>query len=1093
MKFLPILCCGAVIAANLHAETWRVVELRELAGADAGEEMEREVYLNAAGMEDAVTFPSVRVGEEAEAFLAAPAEGGERAWVAKQGSFRVALRLPDDESIKGVLLLRSGSEPHLSAIPFKFDPSKSEAATEEEFTAVRQAHYARLAQASLPGAAWFRHRAGGATPPGQVGREPEDSLDSTFRLITGSRAVAENLALDRELMLAGGTVAEAVPLDGIKGVTVRAIDWSGKLKPGEVATDPLSLRIPHDQHALFLPSMDRLFDLIQLIEKEGAPILQSFDVRNPYRDLPSRYRTQMGLDVPELIASRLPVKGVGVTGGDPFFPSGTDVAILFATESPDALLETLATMIGLKAKLKGATTPEGSSYRGFQTPDRSFSAYFAKIGEVVVVANSPLQLKRLQAVADGTTPSLGSLDEFRFFRQRYPHGDEETAYLFLSDATIRRWASPQVRIAASRRTRAAAALGELTARNLDGREPGTAFGELLGKPHLDGTRVRSETYNTLGFLTPVSELDLTTATPAEAAAYERWRSGYESGWAQAFDPIAIRLLANDDSRELDVSVIPLTVDTDYRDWMDVTGTTRPEKGAVKAHADARLFLSFAVDPESKYFRELGEFSLGMIPGLKAKPLAWVGDSVSVFLDDGFFWKALQAGDPEDIVNSNYLRLPIGMRVASRSSARLAIFLAGLRGYIDRSAPGLLKWEQRQHGDQTYLAVLSTAEEDPSMQGAVYYAALKDSLLLSLDEKVLQRAIDRAGNIAPTGKHLHAQMNPSSAAALGAVFGDTLLDRQRLESWAALPILNEWRRLVAGKDPVTTHAEHFLEEIHCPGGQGYRWNESLRSMESVAFGHPADPRGHAASLKLLDAFSRIRADLEFEDDGLRMRATMDHGEPVPAPPAAAAGPEIPEGFPQPGDLIQPRVGATRIYRVTATADGGPYSKEVETLSVTPGEAGTVIVDRVRSQPPGEEDAQVHTEERRLDGDYHWVGSKREGFEKTFSRPMPILPAKLAPGLAFGGEHRSETKDEDGVSQEIGEVRRTVAGLESVTVPAGVFENCVRIDGEYDYFAFGTIGRVTESEWYAPGVGLVKMVWKDEFSSGIEELEKFGRPD
>ena len=38
----------------------------------------------------------------------------------------------------------------------------------------------------------------------------------------------------------------------------------------------------------------------------------------------------------------------------------------------------------------------------------------------------------------------------------------------------------------------------------------------------------------------------------------------------------------------------------------------------------------------------------------------------------------------------------------------------------------------------------------------------------------------------------------------------------------------------------------------------------------------------------------------------------------------------------------------------------------------------------------------------------------------------------------------------------------------------------------------VGRATDSIWYAPGVGLVKMVWKDDFSTGTEELEKFEQP-
>jgi hypothetical protein len=1085
-------CCIAL--SPLDAESLRVVEVRDLVGANAGEALQQQIYLWSADLESSLVFPTVKVPGAGMAYLAPPpGEGKVNEFSPAQGSLRVAFRLPDDKPVEGVVYLRTADPTRLSPFPFKFDPAASEPASEEAFAAVRKAHHARLASASLPGAAWFRHRAGDAMAAGQVRARPaEESLDDTFRLVSGSRAVAENLALDRDLLLGEGIEGEAVAIDSLKGVTVRAIDWTGKLKPGEVATDPLARLIPHDQHALFVPAMAALFQLIQMIDEEGAPVLQSFDARSPYRKLSSRYQAQMGLDVPEMLATRLPVDGVAVTGGDPFFPSGTDVALVFATRSPDALFDTLATLIGVKAKLRGAKAVEDGGHRGFETPDRAFSAHFAKFDGAVVVANSRRQLERIAAAAGGGTPALGSLDEFKFFRQRYPLGEAESAYLFLSDATIRRWAGPQVRIAASRRTRAAAALGELTARMLDGQPTGDDFAGLLGKTDSIGPVPRSETYNTLGFLTPVSELALQTATPAEAAAYERWRGGYESGWAQAFDPIAIRLRLKEDSREMDLSVLPLTVESDYREWMNLTGTTPPERGALAAHPEARLFFSFAVDSESKHFRELGEWSFSMIPALKAKPLAWVGDSVSVFLDDGFFLKAMEAGGAEEILRSNFLHLPLGVRIASRSSARLAIFLAALRAYIDESAPDLLKWERRKHGDQSYLAVLSSGDEDPSMQGGVYYAPLKDSLLLALDEKVLLRAIDRAGKNETTGKHIHAEGDPSVLAGFGGALGSSLGERQRLESWSALPILNEWHRLMPGKDPVAVHAGHFLEDIHCPGGQGYRWNEAAGTMESVAFGHPAEPRGDEVALKLIRAFSRVRAGVAFEDDGLRLRLSMDRETVGPEAPAPVADPAIPAGFPQLQDVIQPKIGTTWRYRVTETYTEGPYTKDVETIAVTPVKSGSVIRNRVSAKPPGEEEMQIHEEEHLLGEGYHLQGSKQGESVKTFSRMMPVLPAKLAPGLAYGGEHRSERKDEEGTSREIGEVRAKVIGLETVTVPAGVFENCVRIDGEYDYLSFGVVGRVTDSTWYAPKVGLVKTVWKDEFDSGGEELEKFEVP-
>src|SRR5690606_15711136 len=97
----------------------------------------------------------------------------------------------------------------------------------------------------------------------------------------------------------------------------------------------------------------------------------------------------------------------------------------------------------------------GVKYQGYQTADRRISSYVAQLNGAAVVTNSLAQLRRLIEVDQGK-PSLASLDEFKFFRHRYPLGDaEESAFVFLSDATIRRWRSLKWRIASSRSTIAA--------------------------------------------------------------------------------------------------------------------------------------------------------------------------------------------------------------------------------------------------------------------------------------------------------------------------------------------------------------------------------------------------------------------------------------------------------------------------------------------------------------------------------------------------------------------------------------------------------------------------------------------------------------
>lgn len=77
-------------------------------------------------------------------------------------------------------------------------------------------------------------------------------------------------------------------------------------------------------------------------------------------------------------------------------------------------------------------------------------------------------------------------------------------------------------------------------------------------------------------------------------------------------------------------------------------------------------------------------------------------------------------------------------------------------------------------------------------------------------------------------------------------------------------------------------------------------------------------------------------------------------------------------------------------------------------------------------------------------------------------------------------------------------------EKVTVPAGIFENCIRVEGsaEFSLYADPRLGTqtifITQTEWYAPGVGLIKLIRNEpmdlEMFKGGQiafELARFGR--
>lgn len=882
----------------LRAEQFYVIPLGEI-----GFEEEAINDLNysinawfAHGSEHTIRYPSIDFETpSAEAYIALPEpeDDNNRRWGStNQRNLQVAIKLADAETAVGKVSLASFGSPARVAYTFKFDPGQLEEAGKEDFHKIRKSYYARLASTQIPGGDWFRYQAGDAY---KTERQRDrwrnlGQFDSSFNMFTGQRAVSENLALDRELILGTSDQAKPIPVDTIRGVTVEAIDWSGRITDAPTAIDPLAMVIPHDQHAAFFGSIKELNQVIDIVEEEGVSYFETMSNRKTYSGLAKKYQKQMGILIPDVLAEQLPVKSVAITGGDPFLPSGSDLCIIFETDNPDALLLALNSMVQAQSTLSGDKISVAAEMRPmeyiYESRDRNFSARLFLGRNFVAVSNSSQQAEKIRAAARGDTPSLGSLEEFKFFRQRYPLEDKATAFIFLSDATIRRWAGPEFRIGASRRVRAAAALGQATAQHLDGVKLSTDYEELIGELSLHGrSTVRSEVFNTLDFLTPIGDLKIEEVTPAEKESYERWRNGYENGWVR-FDPIALSLKLTDDSLGLDLSVIPLRLNSDYDRWIATAGEATLDEQAMTPHPESIFMVSHAIDTSSESFRMVNMQSSSMLPGIGANPLAWVGGSLSVFADQDPFWEAMEAAEEhEEYIEDNLSRLPVGLRVSSKSPIKLALFLTTLRSFSEQAAPGLLVWETREFEETPYVVIRTTdkAGLPNNLEIRIHYAAMPDAFILSLNEDLLKRAITRNLKFAASGaEETDSKTSPYQAFAQTKIkslhtymdlFGGDLTRDQQFTSWAALPILNEWKQAFPERDPVQVHHDYFKETLRCPGGKGYQWNAELGSMESVAFGHPEAPREAFVDLPILKNWDSAKTAIGLKDKELRLEAEL----------------------------------------------------------------------------------------------------------------------------------------------------------------------------------------------------------------------------
>lgn len=835
----------------------------------------------------------------------------------------ILLHLPAAREVTGRLYLPKPDLQGYVITKFRIPADKANASFHDEYYQARAAELQSLLTAGVPGAAWFRHElreaqkqlnqapqapSNDATEFGTFGRT---DLDDTYALFSGGRALSENLALERGITTTNESGQMTVEMASIEGITIAEIDWTKLIGGKKPALDPLSKQIPADQHAVFFPNFAAFVRAIDELKGNSAPILRLTEPRAEDARSVARYERQLG--VPLTAAARLfggqVVKSVALTGGDPYFRVGTDVAFLFETDQPAVLKELLWTQMKLNAR-EAANVHEQSGkqgvveYQGLRSEDRRVSGYVAVLPGAVLLTSSPQQLQRASAVLEGTSGSLAALPEYTFFRDRYPLGaEDESAFVFLSDATIRRWCGPHWRIAGSRRTRDVAVVAEMQAAYLEkivrGQvQPGPIYSDLAmvsaGELMLEKSGVRSPVYNSLEFQTPISELLIEKVTPEEAAAYGRWRDGYQRNWRWAFDPIGAKLTLRDDKLGADLTVMPLIAATDYAQLISVTRGGKIPAGAGDPH-DALAHLVLAINREALPVRQYAGLATAMSPGAKIDVLSWLGDTVGVYLDKDPFWAELSDPkltnqDREKFLRDKGFNVPLAIHVDSKSNLKLAAFLTGLRAFVEQTAPGMTAWESKTHKEQPYVRIGSTQRAGQSGvpdNAAAFYAVIGDMLVVTPNEGVLQRAIDRqlereaaakknetiAQGQPWIGDNVALQVDRGAADAAFAIGGQQYRTQMQQLSWANLPILNAWKSLFPDQDPVKVHETYWQARLICPGGGEYVWNDEYQTMESTVFGSPANPKHGAELVSPLDQLKSGNFGLTFEEQGLRARVEL----------------------------------------------------------------------------------------------------------------------------------------------------------------------------------------------------------------------------
>ena len=830
-------------------------------------------------------LPLLTRSDRGEIWLAPPEieDGVKNAFLANSGS-RLVLEAKPAAKVEGWLALAGPRRAGQGNASYTIDLTKQTAVSKAEFEVARTAAQRYLAGLGTPGAGFFAHLSGGEEKGGRQVRTPRtDGLEKSLELWGGHRAMASNLALNRELSLSGKE-GPSVPLSKIEGITVPEVDWKTFAEGVDleaVAIDPLAKLLPAEQHAVFFDNFKEVFQMVDALENGAVPMLNLAGSRFGVKGLADAYLNELGMRGLRKAAELLPVSSVAITGSDPYLPSGTTLSVLIETADPEALMTVLASIVEQTAGSKADKTSgkEGDvKFKSWINAKAGVKATLAQLDGAVLLTNSQTQVAVMSAVQADTVPALSSLNGYRFCRQQTPRAKDEAGFLFISDPTIRRWGGARSRIGQSRRIRALATLIDLQSAQISGKKSQFDSSAFLGKVEvIDGTVV-SSIYGSVQKQTPIAELDLETVTQEEADAYKQWRRGYENGW-QVFDPIALQARKKADQVSFDLSVIPLAIGNDYEEFAELMGEATINSALTQQPGQQALQINWSLDTESKMFRRASDSAGMFMEKVAGGPLGWMDGQIRVrvhedkYLD---FLQALLAAKPHATPDfKHFLRLPMVVRVGSKSGLRLGLFMTAARKFIQEAAGDSITIEATELDGHK---VLELSFEERRWQAKVWLAVTKSALFLGVDRASLVAELDAESESGKTGTlemverpQIAASIDLARAGVVGKLLGDS--SRTSFRSWQALPILNEWRRRFPDRDPIEVHQEVTGERLRCPSGGNYVLDKKRGIMVSEVFGLPGDEPSKLKNPLNSFPFSHLAFSVNLERNSLWLRTDL----------------------------------------------------------------------------------------------------------------------------------------------------------------------------------------------------------------------------
>jgi hypothetical protein len=639
-------------------------------------------------------------------------------------------------------------------------------------------------------------------PNAATGPAARGDLGEMMSLYTGVTSAEEALQTDRGLRVRPDVKAVAkartVALSAVEGVPLPSHPWAAMIAEKKLTpkVEALASLAPADALYLHFGDIRTFVTLLRDVDRFLAPAARALEMSPGEWGLAERYEGQLAVERTGLAEKlgHLAVRSIGVVVGDPLLREGTDVALLFDLEN-ETLLNGVLSTFAANAKtrhpdaVESTVTIAGRAVSVLASPDGAVRQHKVKVGNALVLANSPAAIARILATADAKHPALAGSGDYQYFRGLYP-AEEKRGFVFLSDAFVGRMTSPAFKIAAARRMEAAADLRAVSgAALLHAMLEGTpapdaaalvkagvlAADELV---HADGAAITFDAvkgpksaWGAPGRLVPLSEsvADVTRVSPAEREAYDRFRESYQQYWRTFIDPIGVEIAPRADGAgwAADARLLPLIDGTEYRDLIRLTG------GGSFAVPETRdgLLWRVALGPDSEVRRDL-ERDGRNLPGLQSLSLSWLGEWAGIgMLDRSAVWEAaLMDSDVHGLRRHPHgpqtlqalARLPLFAEIQIRDRLAFAAFLTGIRAAVDQTAAGLVRWDDGgMHRD---VPIVTLSERPQGGMGmltgggmSLHYAIAGDAFILSLNKTALKARIDAAFDAVATPSPVRTQV------------------------------------------------------------------------------------------------------------------------------------------------------------------------------------------------------------------------------------------------------------------------------------------------------------------------------------------------